>query len=251
MSNLSPASAVSDEPENAAAFDAYAREYDAALAQGISASGEDKTYFAQGRVTWLAGFLSRLGEPAPPTILDFGCGTGSATPYLLEALGAGQVVGVDVSDHSLQVARQTHVGLPASFRRLDEYQPSGQVDLAFCNGVFHHIPLDERVDAVAYVYRSLRPGGLFAFWENNPWNPGTRYVMSRIPFDRDAITLTPPHASHLLRTGGFEVLRIDYAFIFPRMLAALRSLEPRVSRLPLGAQYQILCRKPITNPGTL
>jgi hypothetical protein len=25
--------------------------------------------------------------------------------------------------------------------------------------------------AVDYVYRSLRPGGLFAFWENNPWNP--------------------------------------------------------------------------------
>jgi hypothetical protein len=68
--------------------------------------------------------------------------------------------------------------------------------------------------------------------------------MSRIPFDHDAITLTPPQARCLLRAGGFEVLRTDFAFIFPRMLAALRRLEPRVSLLPLGAQYQILCRKP-------
>ena len=64
--------------------------------------------------------------------------------------------------------------------------------------------------AIDYVLRSLRPGGLFAFWENNPWNPGTRYVMSRIPFDRDAITLSPLEARQLLRVGGFEILRTDF-----------------------------------------
>jgi hypothetical protein len=53
--------------------------------------------------------------------------------------------------------------------------------------------------------RSLRPGGLFAPWENNPWNPNTRYVMSRIPFDRDATTLSPPKAVGLLRQNGFQV----------------------------------------------
>ena len=98
--------------------------------------------------------------------------------------------------------------------------------------------------AIDYVLRSLRPGGLFAFWENNPWNPGTRYVMSRIPFDRDAITLSSPEARHLLRLGGFEILRTDFLFIFPRILDWCRWVEPLCSRLPLGAQYQVLCRKP-------
>jgi SAM-dependent methyltransferase len=88
MSDLSPPSAATAVSETAA-FDAYAREYDAALAQGFCL-GRRQTYFAQGRVSWLAGFLSRLGEPAPITVLDFGCGTGSATPYLLEGLGAGR-----------------------------------------------------------------------------------------------------------------------------------------------------------------
>ena len=40
-------------------------------------------------------------------------------------------------------------------------------------------------------------------------------MMNRIPFDRDAITLSPPEARQLLVVGGFEILRIDYLFIFP------------------------------------
>ena len=38
-------------------FDVYAEDYDAALSQGLSVSGEDKDYFAQGRIAWLARSL--------------------------------------------------------------------------------------------------------------------------------------------------------------------------------------------------
>ena len=113
----------------------------------------------------------------------------------------------------------------------------------YCNEVFHHIPSHERLAIVDYVYRSLRPGGLFAIWENNPWNPGARYVKSRIPFDRDAAMLTPAETRCMLRAGCFKILRTDFLFIFPRMLFWLRGIEPFVSRLPLGAQYQVLARK--------
>jgi hypothetical protein len=97
---------------------------------------------------------------------------------------------------------------------------------------------------VDYIYRSLRPGGWFALWENNPWNPGTRYVMSQCAFDRDAVTLTPPEAARLLQAGGLRVLRTDFLFVFPRFLKFLRVMEAGLARLPLGAQYQVLCRKP-------
>src|SRR5437868_6650765 len=65
---------------------------------------------------------------------------------------------------------------------------------------------------------------LWAFGENNSWNPETRYIMHRIPFDRDAIPLTPPDARQLLQVGGFEILRTDFLFLFPRMLKWLRGL---------------------------
>ena len=40
-----------------------------------------------------------------PAVLDFGCGTGSTTPFLLQLPGAAHVVGMDVSSGLLEVAR--------------------------------------------------------------------------------------------------------------------------------------------------
>ncbi len=227
---------------NASGFDAYAAEYDAALQKGISVSGEGKDYFARGRILWLSKLLGALSEK-PRSVLDFGCGTGTATAFLKEILRPDSILGVDVSVKSLEVARQTHVDSETRFFSLDEYEPDGAFDLAFCNGVFHHVPVKERAAAIDYLWRSLRPGGIFAFWENNPWNPGARIVMSRIPFDRDAIMVSPIEARRLLRLGGFEIIRTDFQFIFPRALAGLRGLERVMCRMPFGAQYQVLCRK--------
>ena len=223
-------------------FDLYADDYDAACAQGLAATGEDKDYFARGRVLWLASELARRGE-RPRSVLDFGCGTGSATPHLIEELGVERVLGVDVSPKSLEVARRNH-GRAAEFRLIDDEGPEGEFDFAYTSGVFHHIPRAERARSVGYVFRALRPGGLFAFWENSPWNPGTRFVMGRCPFDRDAVMLSPPEARRLLRGGGFHIERTDFLFIFPAGLRFLRWLEPPLSRLPLGGQYLVLCRKP-------
>jgi trans-aconitate methyltransferase len=226
-------------------FDLYSEDYDAALAQGISVSGEDKNFFAEGRIKWLVGCLEQY-QQAPKSVIDFGCGTGSATPYLLDLLKVDSLIGVDVSAKSLEAARRLWNSERVKFLLMNSYQPDERIDLAFCNGVFHHIPPDERAAAVNYVYRSLKPGAMFALWENNPWNPGTRYVMSRCPFDQDAITLTPPETRNLLQAAGFEIVSTDFLFIFPKILKWFRPIEPLVSRLPMGTQYQVLCRKPQT-----
>jgi SAM-dependent methyltransferase len=224
-------------------FDAYSDDYEAALERGIGLSGEDADFFARERITWLQRRLAEAGAPTA-TLLDFGCGTGIATPYLLELRGAQRVVGADVSLESLEVARRDHGSERATFVAMEEPPAPGSVDVAYCNGVFHHIVPPERGEALRWVREALRPGGLFALFENNPWNPGTRIVMRRIPFDRDAQTLSPPVARRLLRSAGFEVLRTDSLFYFPRALRALRPLERRLAGLPLGAQYLVLARKP-------
>jgi SAM-dependent methyltransferase len=228
---------------DSAQFDRFASSYDSDLAEGIGVSGEDKFYFVYGRLNWLQRRLGELGF-RPSAAMEFGCGTGSNVPPLVEVLGVDSAVGVDVSSKSLEFARSTFGSERVRFLDSRQYQPAGELDLAFCNGVFHHIPPSDRPASLRYVYRSLKAGGIFALWENNPWNPGTRYVMSRIPFDRDAVTLSAPHARRLLKSHGFEVLRTDFLFMFPRRLSWLRPLEPALSRLPLGAQYQVLARRP-------
>jgi SAM-dependent methyltransferase len=223
-------------------FDQYAAAYEQALSSAIAPSGETREYFAEGRVAWLKRCLEEIKQPAN-SLLDFGCGDGATTPLLLQALNAKSAIGVDVSAKSLEIARKRHAGERIRYEAIGEFQPSGQTDLAYCNGVFHHIPQAQRAAALAILHGALRVEGIFSFWENNPWSLATRYVMSRCAFDRDAILLSPPEARTLLLDGGFEILRTDFRFIFPRALHAFRKIEDWVYRAPLGTQYQVLCRK--------
>ncbi len=223
-------------------FDQYAAAYELALSNAIAPSGESREYFAEGRVAWLKHCLEERKQPAN-SLLDFGCGDGATTPLLLQALNAKSAVGVDVSAKSLEIARKRHATERIRYESIGEFQSSGQMDLAYCNGVFHHILPAQRAAALAMVHRALRGEGFFSFWENNPWSLATRYVMSRCAFDRDAILLSPPEARALLREGGFEIVRTDFRFIFPRALRAFRKIEDWVYRAPLGTQYQVLCRK--------
>lgn len=223
-------------------FDQYAAAYEQELSNAIAPSGESRQYFAEGRVAWLKRCLEEIKQPIA-TVLDFGCGDGATTPLLFQSLNATLAVGVDVSDKSLDVARKRHEAERIRYESPNNFQSFGKMELAYCNGVFHHIPPGKRAAAVAMVHRALREGGLFSFWENNPGSLATRYVMSRCAFDRDAILLSPPEARALLRAGGFEILRTDFRFIFPHALRAFRKIEDLVYRAPLGTQYQILCRK--------
>ncbi len=223
-------------------FDVYSADYVDALQRGLKYSGEDSDYFAMGRVQWLARQLKEL-PLAPTSLLDFGCGNGASTPHFLSMLNV-DVTGIDVSEGLLERARLDHGSPRVRYSLRKDYTPAGRMDIAFCNGVFHHIKPSDRPSALEYVNQSLRVGGLFAFCENNPWNPGTRLVMSRIPFDRDAITISPPEARTLLRQTGFEIVRTDHLFFFPRMLRWLRPLERHLAWIPLGAQYIVLARKP-------
>ncbi|MGZ4789283.1 MAG: class I SAM-dependent methyltransferase [Terriglobales bacterium] len=223
-------------------FDRYARTYDRDLANALSVTGESKDYYAQARVDWLAMCLVQLNIRVE-RVLDFGCGIGSNSPILSRALHPNIVLGVDISKESIEEAEADYGSETLRFMQLEEFRPDGSYDLAFANGVFHHIEPKERAAALTTIREALRPRGFFALWENNPWNPGTKYVMSRCVFDKGAITISISAARKMLREAGFEVLRTDSLFYFPRSLRLLRPLEKCLRGLPLGGQYLVLARK--------
>ena len=225
-----------------AEFDSFATTYESDLDRALSVSGENKNFFAEGRVTWLAKRLGQLNFK-PASALDYGCGIGGTTVLLRRILHAQNVVGLDVSQRSIEIAKLRHEGDGIHFSAFQGYVPLAEIDLVYCNGVFHHIPVAERDQDIRYIFDALRPGGLLALWENNAWNPGTRYVMSRCSFDRDAITLTESQTRNLVERNGFERLQTDYRFFFPRSLCWFRGAERALVKVPLGAQYMVLCRK--------
>jgi SAM-dependent methyltransferase len=228
-------------------FDRYAQDYDLLLDDAISVSGETKDYFARARISLLSKGFGSVAIRVE-SVLDFGCGIGSATPHFFECLPVKRVLGVDLSGEMIDTANRIYGSDRAKFISLAEYQPREEFDLVFCNGVFHHIPKAERAAALNVIRRSLQAQGVFSFWENNPWNPGARYIMKKCAFDKDAETISPPKARRMLTRAGFHIINTRYHFVFPRVLRALRATEPLLAALPIGAQYHVLSR--IENKGT-
>ena len=217
-------------------------QYDEMLSRGIRVSGETKDFFVRGRARSL---LQKL--PAwfrPKRILDFGCGMGETTHYLTEVFENAEVWGVDTAQNALHHARKRYGSKRLKFVNPKQLAEAGQFDLCYTNGVLHHVKPAVRVALVRRVHASMSSGGYFALFENNPWNPGTRLVMSRIPFDRDAQMLSPVQAMRLVREGGFAGGAAWWSlFHFPRALSLLRFADDALSHLPLGAQYCVLSVK--------
>lgn len=232
----------------ASTFDHAAAAYEQQLHMGLSLSGESADYFIRGRVAMLSELMMRHAASNIASLVDFGCGVGNAAQALLDLYPNSTLVGIDCSRESLAEAnrRYSHGNLcdRLSWSEDTDSLPDSSVDLVYTSGVMHHIPPADRNIELSRLRSKLRPGGLMAVFENNPWNPGTRWVMSRIPFDQDAVCLSSLECARRLKTCGFEVLDKRYLFFFPRWLAILRPIERQLSRIPLGAQYVVFARRP-------
>ncbi len=222
-------------------FDQVER-YDQMLRQGLRLSGEDKQYFIRGRIADLQARLPQGWQPK--RVLDFGCGIGDTCPALAKAFPQAVVVGADVSQPAVARAAATRSSARVLFCEVEGLADAGPFDLCHVNGAFHHIEPDERPEALRLIHQVLGDLGYLALFENNPWNPGARLVMRRIPFDRGARMLAPSVARRLVQVAGFSLEGSTRSlFYFPRPLAGLRFLELHLARVPLGAQYYVLARK--------
>jgi SAM-dependent methyltransferase len=230
------------EDENEPEFDKSARDYETLFKPWLRIAGASREYFARSRLNWLS-YLVHEQEIAPKRVMDFGCGTGMSLPLLEEILHAEEVIGLDTSEESLAVARESVGSVSVQLATPTKYLPQQDLDLVFCNGVFHHIPMAERHAAINYIYRCLRPGGMFTLWENNPWNPIHAFAMKHSEIDKNAVPLPPPESRRLVASGRFSVIRTDYLFFLPGYFSWLHPLEKWLIKVPLGAQYQILARK--------
>lgn len=226
------------------AFDAYAGDYDQLCADALALSGEGKAYFASKRLELLRRWWDAQRRPEPRVIVDLGCGIGDVTALLADVFPTAQIKGVDTSAKSIEVATTRFTRERVSFVH-DLGQPMrerlGEVDLVHVNGVVHHVAVEDRPRFFAGLRALLLPGGVAAIFENNPWNPATRYVMSKLPFDRDAIPITAGDLTRLLAAADLHSSLVKFLFYFPHALRALRPLETFLGSVPMGGQYAVFC----------
>lgn len=109
-------------------------------------------------------------------VLDYGCGNGVHSVYLAK-MGAQKVIGIDLSEKSLQVAKEKikreKIESRVEFLKMDcekmEF-PDNYFDVVFDGGTFSSIDLDR---AWPELLRVIKPGGVLIGIETFGHNPLT------------------------------------------------------------------------------
>ncbi len=162
---------------------------------------------------------SQGGDRQYVRVLDAGCGTGGGMRWTRDILGARVVIGMDIAWEALELCRSRPAGpvLQASVLQLPFRQES--FDLLICQDVLQHLPTDgSDVQALAEMYRVLRPGGLLLVRANSRLGMGQEEAARDADFQR----YTLPEIASRVQAVGFVVTRATYANALPALYGSLR-----------------------------
>ena len=106
---------------------------------------------AQARAIWPqeVELIRRYALPSEARILDAGCGTGEISSRLANLFPRATVLGVDIIDHHLNLARSRYAKIAPrlSFEHQSIFELNAadrSFDLTVCRHVLHSIPYPER-----------------------------------------------------------------------------------------------------------
>jgi SAM-dependent methyltransferase len=166
-------------------------------------------------------------------VIDLACGTGRITELATQLLPTADVIGVDVADTMLSVARQR---VPrarfvcADVRELPEIVPGGPVDLVTAFRFFPNADQPLRDAATDAIAATVRPGG-FVLLNNhrNFWSPS--YLVRR------ARSATAPGARNNELLEPFR--RLGFRVVGRRSLGVLLHTDERAYLVPFSLAGRI------------
>lgn len=184
---------------------------------------------AQARAIWPqeVELIRRYGLPPEMRILDAGCGTGEASWRLAEMFPRAEVLGVDIIDPHLDLARERGASLAPRlrFEHQSIYElaaPDRAFDFTVCRHVIQSIPHAGQV--LAELVRVTRPGGRLhliaedygmVHFQPGPLDP--RVFFLEAPASFGAATGTDQFVGRntfsLLTDLGLEEITIDYVIV--------------------------------------
>jgi SAM-dependent methyltransferase len=115
---------------------------------------EDRHWWYQGRRRVLEQAIQRLRLPTHAAILDAGCGSGR---NMVDLARHGTVTGVELSDTSVQLARERGAGKVLEGSVMEMPFDEASFDLAVSLDVIEH--LEDDVGALRELRRVTKPGG--------------------------------------------------------------------------------------------
>jgi SAM-dependent methyltransferase len=186
---------------------------------------------AQAQAIWPqeVPLIRRYTLPSEPRILDAGCGTGEVASRLAELFPQARVLGVDIIDPHLQLARSRYQRLAPrlTFEHQSVFEleaPDETFDLTVCRHVIQAIPHPDRV--IAELARVTRRGGYlhllaedYGMLHFQRGNLDPREFWHVAPASFGAATETDLFIGRntfgILARMGFDAITVDYIVVDP------------------------------------
>ena len=188
-----------------------------------------RTLAAQAQAIWPqeAPLLERYGLSGALRILDAGCGTGEISARIAARWSEATVLGVDILDPHLALARRRYAGLAPrlSFEHRSVYHlglPERSFDLVVCRHLVQSIPDPGRV--FAELARVTRPGGRLHLiaedygmihFPRRTLDPEELWGQAppRVSADTGVDMMVGRSAYRLLRALGLTDVTVDYVVV--------------------------------------
>jgi trans-aconitate 2-methyltransferase len=116
--------------------------------------------FEEERTRAARDLLARVPYCETRSVYDLGCGPGNSTELLTRAFPGAAVVGIDMSDNMLSVARARAPSATFVKDDVEHWTPPAPADVIFANATLHFLPDHRKV--ITRLLQSLRPGGRLA-----------------------------------------------------------------------------------------
>jgi toxoflavin synthase len=120
-------------------------------------------------------FIKYIGNVKNKNVLDLACGGGEYT-RLLKKLGAKNVVGIDVSEKIIDIAKnidkKEKLGIKYIVKDVLKLDKIGEFDIISAMLLLHYSRTKKELEQMCKnIYKNLRKSGKFITLNNNPLNP--------------------------------------------------------------------------------
>ena len=179
----------------------------------------ERIYLAPDVVRQRMRTLDALAPRAREAVLDVGCGPGLLLADIARLVGPyGHALGIDASEDMIALARRRCAGLEAVELKVARAEALPESDASFdsaaCTQVLLYVP--EVAEALAEMYRILKPGGRAVFietdWRGTVLNSSDDALTRRILAawdDAVASPNLPVRLAPMLHAAGFSVTRVE------------------------------------------
>lgn len=224
-------------------FDEYSADYEKLLTESLGSSPDSASYFAEQKLLHIRNFIRK--KKGVRSILDFGCGVGLSLEAHRQSFPHADIVGVDPSEASIDLANRRISDPKTSLHCLSSFRdrvPVQKFDLIYVSCVLHHVESDEWVPLLQELLGFCSDRGYIAVTEHNPYNPVTQRIVRRCPFDKDVTLIASAELRQTMISAGWQpVKKLNISFI-PPSLKIIRQAEIFLTWIPFGGQYILLAR---------